>query len=68
MTATVTATAANSGERWRTSADESCSLKYSADVGERPRLKTTKVQAFGGSNPSPSVFGFRPSAAVRLVS
>jgi hypothetical protein len=23
-------------------------------------LKTTKVQAFGGSNPSPSVFGFRP--------
>ena len=24
-------------------------------------LKTTKVQAFGGSNPSPSVFGFHLS-------
>ena len=23
-------------------------------------LKTTKVQAFGGSNPSPSAFAFRP--------
>jgi hypothetical protein len=23
-------------------------------------LKTTKVQAFGGSNPSPSIFGFPP--------
>lgn len=23
-------------------------------------LKTTKVQAFGGSNPSPSVFGLAP--------
>jgi hypothetical protein len=31
-------------------------------------LKTTKVQAFGGSNPSPSVFRFRPLAAIPLVS
>ena len=62
VTATVTATTANYGERWRTTR---ISVKYSADVGERPRtvvnsraagLKTTKVQAFGGSNPSPSVF------------
>ena len=51
---------ANAGERQRT---KGASVKYSADVGERPRtladeakvtLKTTKVQAFGGSNPSPS--------------
>ena len=48
------------GERWRT---KRAGMKYAADVGERPRtvtdglkvaLKTTKVQAFGGSNPSPS--------------
>jgi hypothetical protein len=51
---------ANVGERRRT---KSASVKYAADDGERPRtvaddaatvLKTTKVQAFGGSNPSPS--------------
>jgi hypothetical protein len=51
---------ANSGERRRT---KLANVKYGADVGERPgtvadgskvALKTTKVQAFGGSNPSPS--------------
>src|SRR5207302_382423 len=51
---------ANVGERRRT---KRASLKYGADVGERPRtvtdglkvaLKTTKVQAFEGSNRSPS--------------
>ena len=51
---------ANVGERERTIG---ASAKYSADVGERPRtvadgskvtLKTTRVQALGGSNPSPS--------------
>ena|GEM_PF-6981223 len=31
-------------------------------------LKTTKVQAFGGSNPSPSVFEFHPLAGVAPVS
>ena len=51
---------ANVGERQRT---KRADVKYGADVGERLRtladdakvaLKTTKVQAFGGSNPSPS--------------
>jgi hypothetical protein len=66
VTATVTATAANYGELWRTSADDRLLTHVQ---GERPRtlanggglkntvLKTTKVQAFGGSNPSPSAFG-----------
>jgi hypothetical protein len=50
LTATVTATAVNYGERRRTMAN---------DGGQKITvLKTTKVQAFGGSNPSPSVFGF----------
>ncbi len=53
-------TTANVGEQRRTT---SANVKYAADDGERPRtmvddaatvLKTTKVQAFGGSNPSPS--------------
>jgi len=63
LTATRTATSANNGEQWRTSAGEAVNVKYGAGVGESPRtvadgskvaLKTTKVQAFGGSNPSPS--------------
>jgi len=66
---------ANVGERRRT---KRASLKYGADVGERPRtvtdglkvaLKTTKVQAFGGSNPSPSasIFSFRPGLVDEYV-
>ena len=43
LTATVTATSANYGERRRTTADD-------AATG----LKSTKVQAFEGSNRSPS--------------
>jgi len=63
LTATVTATAANSGELQRTLADEraaSCvqgeRWRTVANAGELKKtvLKTTKVQAFGGSNPSPS--------------
>jgi hypothetical protein len=55
---------ANVGERQRT---KGASVKYSADVGGRPRtladgskvtLKTARVQALVGSNPTPSVFGF----------
>ena len=51
---------ANVGERRRT---KRTSVKYSADVGERPRtmadgskvaLKTARVQALVGSNPTPS--------------
>ena len=50
---------ANSGERRRT---KLANVEYGVDVGESPRtvadgskvaLKTTKVKAFGGSNPSP---------------
>src|SRR5438128_5344722 len=61
---------ANVGERWRTISGK---VKYGADDGERPRtfenegttvLKTTKVQAFGGSNPSPSATPCCGSAAV----
>ncbi len=59
----------NRGELWRTVANvggRSGCQRYTrrplANYGERWRtgkyLKTTKVQAFGGSNPSPSVFGF----------
>jgi hypothetical protein len=64
---------ANDDERRRT---KDASVKYGEDVGARPRtvadgskvtLTTPKVQAFGGSNPSPSVLGFPPSdAALRL--
>jgi hypothetical protein len=61
--ATVTATAADYGERWRTVADERLLMciqrerrRTMANNDERKNtgLKTTKVQAFGGSNPSPS--------------
>ncbi len=50
LTATVTATAANDGERWRTL----------ANVGERNvlALKTTKVQAFGVRIPLPPYSDF----------
>jgi hypothetical protein len=66
LTATVTATAANYGELWRTLADERAMTHIQgerwrtvANAGERKNtVKTTKVQAFGGSNPSPSVFRF----------
>ena len=60
---------ANVDERQRTKRD---GVKYGADVGDRPRtvadglkvaLKTTKVQAFGGSNPSPSASGLFEGAA-----
>jgi hypothetical protein len=78
LTATVTATSANYGERWRTLADEMPPIRVQ---GERWRtvvnagglkntvLKTTKVQAFGGSNPSPSAnFEYDPYFfAIRYV-
>src|SRR6266566_9253387 len=63
---------ANAGERWRTT-DARC--LYTANSGERPRtvadgtkvaLKTTKVQAFGGSNPSPSARPLSPQTNRRL--
>ncbi len=69
LTATVTATAVNNGERQRTLADEQCVLpivgelgRTTANVGGRSQgaLKTARAQALGGSNPSPSVFRFRP--------
>ena len=53
----------NRGELWRTLADERTKTHIQgerwrtvANAGERKNagLKTTKVQAFGGSNPSPS--------------
>ena len=73
LTATVTATAANYGERWRTSADEACQREIrrgrwrtSANGdGRVESLKTARVQALVGSNPTPSVFGFHHSAVVR---
>src|ERR1700682_1220692 len=58
----------NVGERWRTKGQR---LMYRANVGERlrtlvdyarPVLKTTKVQAFGGSNPSPSARSIPPKS------
>jgi hypothetical protein len=65
-------TLANVGERWRTKGQR---VMYRANVGERlrmlvnyarPVLKTTKVQAFGGSNPSPSAkFGFTTTKVAR---
>src|SRR5437762_1614637 len=54
---------ANVGERWRTTRGN---VKYAADDGERPRtlannratgLKTARVQALVGSNPTPSAPG-----------
>jgi hypothetical protein len=51
LSSQVTATA----ERWRTSADRS-----------KVTLKTTKVQAFGGSNPSPSA-GFEDTFTVEML-
>ena len=72
VTAALTATAVNYGERWRTSADDQPSTciqgerrRTMANAGGRKTavLKTTKVQAFGGSNPSPSASGLFEGAA-----
>ena len=69
-------TLANVGERRRT---KRVDVKYSADVGERPRtivnsqgavLKTARVQALVGSNPTPSAnFEYDPYLfAIRYLS
>jgi len=58
----------NRGERWRTN---DVPAIYRAIVGELWRtlaLKTARVQALVGSNPTPSVFEFHPLAGVAPVS
>jgi hypothetical protein len=53
----------NRGELWRTLANvggrKTSDLYTGRTLANYGELKTTKVQAFGGSNPSPSVFRFR---------
>jgi hypothetical protein len=68
----------NRGELWRTLANvggragqDSYTGRTLANCGERRRtekLKTARVQALVGSNPTPSVFEFHPLAGVAPVS
>jgi hypothetical protein len=66
----------NRGELWRTlakvggrKASDLCTGRTLANYGELKNgvLKTTKVQAFGGSNPSPSAVTKLPRAKFREV-